>query len=251
MHPLYASPKHSHLRHEFRILRRDHRRLTKVRYKAILRNSNYLVFMRIIPTATLASVIVLSMLTVACSDRTGEAVGHTQVSLEGVTYEWPYDGSKEGGDPARWKHYALIPNKFWNGSIGSVTSVKLLPDSGYSPIYLAPLKEKHWNIRLDGSGLPLLGEERFQKTEDHGSFVIGNGVGPGIVSPGTIVIFKGENSAYATCRPPGGPLPKGFCSLLLNDRGVQHTLPFTWGKWLEAPALLKLYRSLIGIPAPS
>jgi hypothetical protein len=209
--------------------------------------------MRLISTATRVSVIVLGMLTAACSDRTetGEAVGHTQVSLEGVTYEWPYDGSKENGDPARWKHYALMPNRVWNGSIGSLTSVKLRPDSGYSPIYLAPVKPKQWNIKLDGSGLPLLGGERFLKTEDHERFVIGNGVGPGIVSPGTIVIFKGENSAYATCRPPGGSLPKGFCALLLNDRGVQHTLPFTWGNWLEAPALLKLYRSLIGIPTPS
>lgn len=203
-----------------------------------------------ISTAPRFAVIVLGLLAAACSNSTGpgETVGHTELSIEGVTYQWPYDGSKDIGNPAEWNHSAFIPNRIWNETIGKVSSIKLLPDSGYFPVHLGPATPKRWTIGLDGTDLPLTGGERFEKTEDHGTFVIGKGVGPGIVQPSTIAIFKGENSAYATCRPPSGSLPQGFCILLLNDRGVQHTLPFSWGKWSEAPVVLKLYRSLVGIP---
>lgn len=198
-----------------------------------------------------SALVLLVTLVAACSNDisgTEQIIGHTDVSFDGVTYKWPYDGSEDVGNPADWKHSAFMPNRIWNETIGAATSIKLLPDNGYSAIHLGPAKPKHWDIQLDGSGLPLDQGEQFRKEEDHRSFVIGKVTGPGIVSPGTVVICQGERSAYANCRAPGGPLPNGFCAVLLNDRGVQHTLPFTWGKWLEARAMLKQYRALVGIP---
>lgn len=116
--------------------------------------------------------IVLWLSVAAFSNRagTGQAIGHTEVSVEGMTYPWPYDGSKDVGDPADWKHSALMPNRIWNETIGAVTGVRLLPNRGYSSIYLRPAKPKHWNIKWDGSGIPMTSGARYQKAGDHGSF---------------------------------------------------------------------------------
>lgn len=116
--------------------------------------------------------IVLWLSVAAFSNRagTGQAIGHTEVSVEGMTYPWPYDGSKDVGDPADWKHSALMPNRIWNEKIGAVTGVRLLPNRGYSSIYLRQAKPKHWNIKWDGSGIPMTSGARYQKAGDHGSF---------------------------------------------------------------------------------
>lgn len=205
------------------------------------------------PSAARGSALALAvaMLTAACSGNggRGHVTGHTRVSVGNVTYDWPYDGASDG-DPDKWKGFALISNAIWNESIGAVSSLKRLPDSGSTSIDLAQEKLKEWDIDLDGSGVPVIGNGSFVKTEDHGAYVIGDGIGPGIVNPSTIVIFRGERSAYVECLKPNKVLPEGFCMLKLNDRGVGHVLPFSWGKWGEGPAVLKLYRTLIGIPEP-
>jgi hypothetical protein len=195
-------------------------------------------------------VTILALVMAGCSGGVsgGGAVRRTPVTIAGVTYQWPYDGSADVGDPSTWRTFALLPSRVWNATVGTIPSAHLERDEGHLTIWVSPTVRKKWAVAADGTGLPLVGSTVFQASEDQDGYVLGKGAGPGIVAPATLVLFKGEPEAYASCTPaPAGRV--SACFLFLNDRGVQHTLPLKWGAWRDVPSILKLYRSLIGIPA--
>lgn len=194
--------------------------------------------------------LVATLFVGACSGggRPGEVFDRVPVKVAGVTYQWPYDGSSEVGDPAKWTSHAFMPRRLWNETVGTIASQKLSRDDGYFPISLSPAEAPAWNIKPDGTGLPLSTGEKFVTLEDRGSYILGEVRGKSIVSPSTTAIWRGEADAYAQCRKPdGGPNPRGYCVLLMNDRGVRHTFTFGWGEWGDIPGMLLLYRHTIGV----
>jgi hypothetical protein len=113
-----------------------------------------------------------------------------------------------------------------------------------------PARVKSWNIKPDGTGLPFFPGERFKLEKRGEGYSLGVEVGPGIVNPSVIVVFDGESRAYAQCRKPDRMEPRGRCNLMLNDRGVQHSIPIGWVNRTNVKGILRLYRSLIGAPTP-
>jgi hypothetical protein len=170
------------------------------------------------------------------------------VTVAGVTYDWPYDTAAGAGDPKGWEklHIAYFPKSFWNETVGVVPSMRFPQNTGYYAIYLNPAKTRQWNIQPNGQGLP--NGILLSGAKPDGDAIVGKDDRPENANPPTIVVFKGDPEAYATCLGPSGPNPT--CILYLNDRGVVHTLAMPWGKWGDAPAALKFYRRAINAPDP-
>ena len=196
------------------------------------------------------SILFFAIAVAGCSPEhsTGQALDHVPVKIAEVTYQWPFDGSKDAGNPEEWTNFALIPNRIWNETIGAIPSLKTRNNRAVS-IWLNAAERRQWNIATDGKGLPLHASEHFKVTEIHHQYTVGLVTGEEIVNPPTIVVFRGEPNAYASCSTPSRANESPTCMLLLNDRGVQHTLPLKSGEWSVVPGFLKLYKALVGIPS--
>jgi hypothetical protein len=192
-----------------------------------------------------------AMLVAGCSGNGNGGRDYTRVpvTVAGVTYDWPYDKKAGAGDPKGWEklHVAFFPKSLWNETVGIVPSMRFPQADGYYAIYLNPAKSRQWNIQPNGQGLP--DGIRLSEAKPDGNAIVGKDDRPEFANPPTIVIFKGDPEAYATCLGPNGPNP--LCILYMNDRGVIHTLTMGWGKWGDAPAALKLYRHAISAPDPT
>jgi hypothetical protein len=193
----------------------------------------------------LLSLLVLLISGCGRQGHDGEIATHIPVTVAGVTYNWPSDGSLTH---AGAKGFALLSRRMWNATVGVVPSANFGTGEQYLTIWLGPARIPRWNISLDGSGLPLFPSEHFAKTMSGNGFTLGQKQGAGIVNPSTVIVFSGEHQAYAECSQVKPDLSSGSCALFMNDRGVQHTLPIRWGAWESVPTELRLYRQLIGAP---
>jgi hypothetical protein len=193
------------------------------------------------------AVIVGGVLAASCSpNSTGTILTRVPVAVAGVTYAWPYDGTT--GDPSQWIGYAALSKRLWNETIGVLPTMRYATEAGTVAVYLHAVEKKSWQIRTDGTNLPVQGIGRFEKTEDHGHYAVGKITRSDMGAPSVIVVFEDEPDAYLTCSAPSKPFPSGVCNLSLNDRGVEHGLALSYGVWADVPAMLKLYRELIGVP---
>jgi len=195
-------------------------------------------------------VLILTALLAGCSPtgNKGEILAHVSVSIGGITYQWPVDGSPELHDPTQWKGHGVISAGIWNGSIGEIAALRADPKYG-KEIYLTAAKSRDWNIEKDGKGLPLFPNERYSINERNEHYSVGIVEGDGIVSPSTVIIYNGEPNAYTECQPPTGLRPSGSCVVLLNDRGVKHSISLPYGEWAAVPTMLRIYKQLLSIPA--
>lgn len=196
--------------------------------------------------------LILAAFLVSCSPtgKNGEILAHVPVSVGGITYQWPVDGSPELRDPTQWKGHGVISAAIWNGTIGEIAALRADPKYG-KEIYLTVAKSRDWNIEEDGKGLPLFASERYSINERKERYSLGIVEGDGIVSPSTVIIYNNEPNAYTVCRPPTGLRPSGSCVVFLNDQGVQHSISLPYGEWASVPTMLRIYKQLLGIPAGS
>ena len=169
----------------------------------------------------------------------------TPLKVAGVTYNWPSSSSSNAPDSS--SHFALFPKGLWNETVGTMPSMRFPQDDGDLTIWLGPAKTPTWNIQPDGRNLP--DSIVFSKAKKEGNALVGDDDRPTYAAPPAVVVFEGEPEAYVTC--VGQNKPRPICQLFMNDRGVEHTLPATWGAWGEVPTALKLYRAAIGAPNPA
>lgn len=179
----------------------------------------------------------------SCSPKEshGSTLSHVTISVAGVTYQWPVDGSPELRDPAKWKGHGVISASIWNEIFGQNAALRADPNYG-KEIYLTPAKSHEWGIGEDGKGLPLFGDEHYLIKEKGKGYSLETVEGGGIVSPSTVVIYKNEPNAYTECG-------RETCFVYLNDRGVKHSISLRYGAWAAVPAMLQIYRRLLSIPA--
>lgn len=187
-------------------------------------------------------VLMLTVMLASCSPTGGHGgiLSHVPISVAGVTYQWPVDGSPELHDPAKWKGYGVISASIWNEIFGQNAALRADSQRG-KEIYLTPAKSHRWGIGEDGRGLPLFGNARYVIKERKEGFSIGTVEGDGIVSPSTVVIYRDEPNAYTKCGSE-------MCIVFMNDRGVQHTISLRYGEWAAVPTMLRIYRQLLSIP---
>jgi hypothetical protein len=190
----------------------------------------------------------------ACSGHVStNAVDKVPLTVGEVTYQWPTDGTTDFGDlgqPKNWKGVAYIPEGVWNNTMAKVPGMHRTGWKGQIALQVIPARVSQWDIEPQGEGLPLFPSEHFYVTEKGNGFTVGRVRGGGIVDPSVLVTFDGERQAYAVCRTPSGANPTGTCNLLINDRGIEHTIPLGWENWTNAKEVLSLYRSMVGIPKP-